>query len=79
MVPESVEVALSHDPCAIQKLEEISARLQGVSVVGYVPYCIADPDNADQTLKAFKMLHSDGTFGDRLLLTDIDPEAVDCC
>ena len=49
------------------------------TVVGYVPYCITDPGNADETLKAFRFFNSDGTFGERMLLTDIDPDAVDCC
>ena len=52
---------------------------QAPVVAGYIPYCIADPADPEGTLKAFRFFKTDGTFGERQMLTDIDPDAVDCC
>ena len=57
-----------------------AASLGGcVTTVGHIAYCITDPDDPTGVLKAFKLYNSDGTFGERMLLTDIDPDAAECC
>lgn len=49
----------------------------GPIFVNHFAYHIADPNDPTKKLKAFKMYRSDGTLGERILLTDIDPDAVD--
>ena len=49
----------------------------GPIFVNHFAYHIADPNDPTKKLKAFKMYRSDGTLGERILLTDIDPDAVE--
>ena len=85
-------VRLTHDQCAANQRKSANDLLYQVaqntrpnsdngepSVVAQVEYCIADPNDPDATIKVMKHLLSDGTYSDRILLTDIDPDAVGCC